>query len=196
MICAIVLAAGRSRRMGTQKLLLPFAGKTVIAHIVDQLLASKVGHVLVIVGAEAEAVGAALGGRQITLVRNPDPDAEMLSSVRCGFASLPNDCAAALIALGDQPSITPDIVDQLIERFLTGSHGIVVPFHDGHRGHPMIVSARYRDEIMDQHDDSGLRGLLDAHAAEVFKLPSGDSVLEDMDYPEDYRRALARFSPL
>jgi molybdenum cofactor cytidylyltransferase len=196
MICAIVLAAGRSRRMGTQKLLLPFAGKTVIAHIVDQLLATKVARVFVVVGADAEAVAGALGGRQITLARNPDPDAEMLSSIRCAFAVLPDTCTAAVIALGDQPSMSPAIVDQLIEHFLTGSHGIIVPFHDGHRGHPMIVSVRYRDEIINKHDESGLRGLLDSHADDVLRIPFDGSVLEDMDFPEDYRRALARFSPL
>jgi molybdenum cofactor cytidylyltransferase len=197
MIWAIVLAAGRSRRMGTQKLVLPFGGKALIAHIVDQLLQSKVDRVVcVVAGADAKAITEALGDRKLTAVANPDPAAEMLSSVRCGFAALPPECKAALIALGDQPSIAPALVDRLIGQFRSGKWGIVVPFHDGHRGHPILISTTYRNEILSRHDDTGLRGLLDAHEDDVLKLPCDASVLDDMDYPEDYRRALARISPL
>lgn len=180
--------------MGTQKLLLPYAGQTVIGRIADQLLASRVRRVFVVVGSDAQGVASALQGRPVTLVPNPDPDAEMLSSVRCGIAALPGECSAVVIALGDQPSITPAIVDQLIERSLAASHGIVVPFHAGHRGHPMIVSMRYREEILNDHGNSGLRGLLDAHADDVLKVCSGGSVLEDMDFPEDYQQALERLN--
>lgn len=194
MICAIVLAAGRSRRMGTQKLLLPYAGKTVIGHIADQLLASRVDCVFVVVGSDARGIAIALAGRPLTLVPNPDPDAGMLSSVRCGIGAMPEDCTGVLIALGDQPTITPAMVDQLIDHFTTSGHGIVVPSHHGHRGHPMIVPMRYRDEVMHQHEKSGLRGLLDAHGDQVLKIPFDDSVLQDMDFPEDYQRALARIA--
>src|SRR5262249_6598992 len=100
MIAAIVLAAGRSRRMGTQKLLLPWSGQTVIGHIVDQVLAAGLNQVCVVVGADREAVSQALGNRPVTLITNPDPDAEMLSSVRCGIQSLPMECDAAMIVLG------------------------------------------------------------------------------------------------
>lgn len=177
--------------MGAQKLLLPYAGKTVIAHIVDELLASKIERVLAVVGSDARAITSVLGDRKVVVVSNPDPNAEMLSSVRCGFAALPADCRGGLIALGDQPSITHAIVDQLVDAFDAGDHGIVVPFHNNRRGHPMIVSVRYRDEIMTLPDESGLRGLLDAHPEGVLKLPtSNPAVLGDMDYPEDYEREL------
>ena len=195
MIRAIVLAAGRSRRMGTQKLLLPFAGKNVIAHIVDQLLESAVDGVSVVVGADAGRVTAALEGRAVTLILNPDPDSEMLSSVRCGFAQLPPECGAALIALGDQPSVNPELINKLIAEFQTGGRGIVVPVHDNHRGHPMIIASRYRDEILSSCHDTGLRGLLNAHSDEVLRVHvSTPAVLDDMDYPQDYQRELAKLN--
>jgi molybdenum cofactor cytidylyltransferase len=180
--------------MGTQKLLLPFAGKTVIGHIVDQLIQGKVDRVCVVIGADAEAVGKALSGRELALVRNPELDAEMLSSARCGIAALPAECEAALIVLGDQPAISPALVDRLIEEFRDHKGGIIVPVHVGHRGHPMLISMKYRDEIMTGHDHSGLRGLLDAHQEDVLKLPADESVLQDMDFPEDYKRALSQIS--
>ena len=89
MICAVVLAAGLSSRMGVQKLLLPFGGKTVIGHIVDQLLASTVGEVHVVVGHEAERLSAELSGRAVSFVTNPEYKSGMLSSVRCGLRNLP-----------------------------------------------------------------------------------------------------------
>ena len=85
MIGAIALAAGRSRRMGTQKLLLPLRGKPIIASVVDELLKSTLEEICVVVGRDAWQVESALDGRNVHLVSNPDPAGDMLSSVRCGW---------------------------------------------------------------------------------------------------------------
>ena len=191
MNCAIVLAAGRSTRMGTQKLLLPFAGTTVIAHVVDQLLGSVLDAVHVVTGHQADRVAAALAGRPVHLVTNPDVDAGMLSSVRCGVRSLPPDCRAMLVALGDQPAITRELVDAMVRSFGQAEGGILVPVFGGARGHPLLLAARYREEILTRHDDVGLRGLLRAHPDDVVELAAPTrAVLSDMDCPQDYRRAL------
>jgi len=193
MICAIVLAAGRSTRMGAQKLLLPFGGRTVIEHIVDEVGASPIEGIVVVTGADAPAVSDALSGRDVRTVNNRDPEAEMLSSVRCGLNEIPVECEAVLIVLGDQPSIQSDWIDQLVGAFRAGSRGIVVPVYEGHRGHPMLIDARYCREILTAHDDAGLRGFLDAHEDDVLRFPIDTSaVLEDMDYPADYLRELER----
>ncbi len=192
MICAIVLAAGLSRRMGAQKVLLPFGGKTVIAHIVDQLLASAVDEVYVVTGHQGERVGGALSGRPVSIVNNPDYESGMLSSVRCGLRALPRQCRAVLVVLGDQPSVTSQLVDLMLQSLNTTEKRILVPFHDGRRGHPILFSELYREEILTHYDDVGLRGLLHAHPDEVFELTvSTPCVLSDMDYPEDYQRELA-----
>lgn len=192
MICAVVLAAGLSRRMGVQKLLLPFVGKTVVAHIVDQIIDSAVDKVHVVVGHEGRRVARELSDRRVCIVTNPDYESGMLSSVRCGLAALDQQCRAVLVALGDQPSVTSKLIDLMIRSFAETEKKILVPFHNGRRGHPVLFSTDYRNEILTQYDDLGLRGLLQAHHEEVFELNvSSSSVLSDMDYPKDYQRELA-----
>jgi molybdenum cofactor cytidylyltransferase len=194
MICAIVLAAGRSRRMGVQKLLLPFGGKTVIAHIVDQLTASSVDEVYVVVGYQGKQVSEGLSGRPVSIVNNSNYKSGMLSSVRCGLHAISQQCKAVLVALGDQPSVTMKLIDRMLQNFASTEKQILVPLYDGKRGHPIICSAVYRDEILTHYNDIGLRGLLHAHNEDIFELSVETSgVLSDMDLPEDYRRELALF---
>jgi molybdenum cofactor cytidylyltransferase len=193
MISAVILAAGCSRRMGAQKLLLPFAGTTVIAHIADQVLCSPVGQVLVVLREDDDEVAAALAGQKWTGVVNPDPDGDMLSSVRCGLRALPPGCTAVLAVLGDQPSITSGLISEMARALATCGRGIVVPAHAGRRGHPLLFSSRYAEEILTCHQDVGLRGLLQAHPDDVFELDvASSSVLADMDQPADYLRELKR----
>ena len=192
MICAIVLAAGRSRRMGVQKLLLPFGGKTVIAHIVDQLLASTVDEVHVIVGHQRERISRELSPRPVSIVNNSNYKSGMLSSVRCGLRDLPQQCQAVLVALGDQPSITTKLIDQMLRSFATTEKRILVPLYNDKRGHPILFSEVYRNEILTHYDNMGLRGILNAHRDDLFELTvPASAVLSDMDCPEDYRRELA-----
>ncbi len=193
MICAVVLAAGCSRRMGTQKLLLPFAGKTVIAHILDEVLGSPVSHVLVVLRPDDEGVAAALAGREWKAVVNPDRDGDMLSSMRCGLRALPSGCTAVLAVLGDQPAITSELIGEMTRALATCGRGIVVPAHGGQRGHPLLFSSRYAEEILTGHQQVGLRGLLQTHPDEVFELDvATPCVLSDMDQPADYLRELKR----
>ncbi len=192
MICAIVLAAGLSRRMGVQKVLLPFGGKAVIAHIVDQLLASTIDEVYVVTGHQAERISGELSDRAVSIVNNPDYESGMLSSVRRGLRALPEQCRAVLVALGDQPSITSKLVDRMLQSFCAAEKRILVPCYDGKRGHPIVFSELYRAEILTHYDDMGLRGLLHAHPGEVCELTvSTSAVLSDMDVPQDYQRELA-----
>lgn len=192
MICAIVLAAGESRRMGCQKLLLPFAKTTVIAHVVDRLLHSELDGVLVVVGHEGDRISDELSGRRVTIVTNPDYKLGMLSSVRCGLRAIPRQCDKVLVALGDQPAITAELVNQMVRSSSTTEKGILVPVYRGKHGHPILFSTRFRDEILTSFDDSGLRGLLQAHPDDIFELAvSTPTVLSDIDSPDDYRRALA-----
>jgi molybdenum cofactor cytidylyltransferase len=193
---AILLAAGRSRRMGTQKLLLPFAGRTVVGHIAGQLAASAVGRIVAVVGPDAAGVVEALAGLRVQTAVNGDAEGDMLSSVRCGLRALPEEGEAVVVALGDQPTITAELIDRMIEAFAARGRGIVVPAFAGRRGHPILFSMAYRQEVLTGLDGVGLRGLLAAHDEEVFALPAGDpAVLCDMDCPEDYRKALSSLLP-
>ena len=192
MICAIVLAAGRSRRMGVQKLLLPFGSKTVIAHIIDQLTASSVDEVYVVVGCQGKRVSRELSDREVTIVNNSNYKSGMLSSVRCGLHAMARQCRTVLVALGDQPSVTTKLIDHMLQTFVSTEKQILVPLYNGKRGHPIMFSAAYRKEILTHYDNVGLRGLLYAHNEDIFELPVTTSgILSDMDCPEDYQRELA-----
>jgi len=190
----MILAAGQSRRMGAQKLLLPLGDRPVIARIVDEALRSPVDRVYVIVGPDGSHIADVLAGRRIEFVTNPDAEGDMLSSVRCGLRAMPEDCNAVLVVLGDQPGVTADVIAMLVQAFQTSGRGIVVPIHSGRRGHPLLLAMHYRGEILNRYQDVGLRGLLYAHPEDVFEVEvATPNVIEDMNLPEDYERALTTF---
>lgn len=177
--------------METQKLLLPFAGRTVIGHVAAQLLRSAVNDVLVVTGHEGHRVAAALEGAAVRIVPNPGYWEGMLSSVRTGVEAAPESWRGIMVVLGDQPSLQTSVVDALAAHFARHEDGIVLPTFEGKRGHPLVFSARFREEVLTEFDEEGLRGLLNAHPRSVHEWPvDTDTVLDDMDYPEDYRREL------
>jgi len=195
MICAVVLAAGRSERMGTQKLLLPLGGKLVITRVVDELLRSPVEHVLAVIGRDGDQVRTALSDRPIQFVTNSAPASDMLGSVRCGLRALPAGCKAVLMAIGDQPGLSHQVVGEMIHCFRRDESRIIVPMHAGRRGHPVLFSTRFCDELLSHHDGDGLRGLLAAHPEEILGLAlSNASTLEDMDTLADYQRQKELFA--
>lgn len=193
MTCAIVLAAGESRRMGTQKLLLPFAGSTVVARVVDAFLGAAIGRVIVVVRSGDVRLRSALAGRTVDLVENPDSTGDMLSSLRCGLRVLPERVRTILVSPGDQPSIEPGLIGQLLAAYRASGRDIMVPVHAGRRGHPLVFAGHYRNELLTAHDGVGLRGLLRAHATEVGTWETDRAaVLEDLDTPAAFLRAQRR----
>jgi len=193
MTSAIVLAAGRSQRMGTPKLLLPFAGSTVIARVVDAYLRTPVDQILVVVRPLDQAIRNALSNRQVLFVENPDAAGDMLSSLRCGLRALPVKTETILVSPADQPSLEADLICRMLTAFRDRRAHLLVPVHKGHRGHPLVVAARYRDELLTSYAGIGLRGLLETHSDELIEWPAADaSALEDLDTPSDYRQSLRR----
>jgi len=177
--------------MGTNKLLLPFAGSTVIARVVDACLGAPTDFVLVVTRSGDRGVRPALAGRVVTFVENPRTDGDMLESLRCGLRALPAAAEAVLVCPGDQPTLEATLVGRLLEAFRARRTGILVPVRRGRRGHPLLFAAHYRDELLTRHDGIGLRGLLQGHAEDVSEWVSDDaSVLDDLDTPGDYERAV------
>jgi len=192
-ISALVLASGRSRRMGVQKLLLPVGAQPLIARVVDEVLRSPVDEAVVVIGHDGERITEALAGRRVRFITNPDTEGEMLSSVRCGLRAMPEACDAVLLVLGDQPGLKAEVIAGLVRAFRKTDRGIVVPTHSGRRGHPLLFSMHYRNEILSRYDDVGVRGLLQSHPEDVLEVEvAAPGVLEDMDVPEDYRRTVGR----
>jgi molybdenum cofactor cytidylyltransferase len=187
-VAAIILAAGDSTRMGTQKLLLPVGNERLIQRVVRTARDSQLDPIVVVTGRDHDALAPLIHGVAI-VVRNLDPSRGMLSSVRVALEALPEDVASIILFLGDQPAC-----DSRQVRALVHTNGrIVVPTFDGRRGHPMKFSMEFRDEILARYDDAGLRGLLRAHASEVIEVPIDDpGVLIDVDTPEEYEAELRR----
>jgi molybdenum cofactor cytidylyltransferase len=196
--CTIILAAGNSRRMGTQKLLLPVAGQPAIACVVHAVAASAgIDRIIVVTGRDGPALLDALTRHELHFAENPDRDGDMLSSVRCGLRALPAACTSILVVLGDQPGLTPALIASLVSAQRDRGASIVVPVAADRRGHPILLSVRHREEILAQFDGTGLRGLLAAHPDDVLEVPVPveAGLLEDMDTPEDYARIKAHAEP-
>jgi len=192
-IWAVILAAGESRRMGRQKLLLPFGQTTVAGAVVGTALASRVDRVLAVLGADRDAVRQELEPLGIALAVNEDFAKGMLSSVQAGFRALPADAEAAVVMLGDQPFLPARVVDAVVEAYRRCGRSIVVPAFQGRRGHPVLIDLKYRDEVLALDPADGLRRLMRAHPEDIFEAEVEDaSILRDLDVPEDYAGELAR----
>ena len=188
MIWAVVLAAGESRRMGRQKLLLPFGETTVVGAVVRAAQASRAGRTLVVLGADREAVRRGLEPAGVDCAVNENYPLGMLTSIQAGFKALPADAKAAVVLLGDQPFLASRVIDLVIEAYQAGSKGIVVPAFQGRRGHPVLIDLKYRDEVLAIDPADGLRRLMLAHPDDIVEIDVADpNILRDLDTPEDYR---------
>jgi molybdenum cofactor cytidylyltransferase len=184
---AVVLAGGRGTRMGgPNKLLAEVSGKPLVRHAVDAALASPARPVVVVTGHERERVAAALTGRDVTLVHNPDFAEGLSTSLKTGLAALPGEVDGALVLLGDMPRVTPALIDQLIGAFDPAAGGLaVVPVRDGHRGNPVLFSRVFFPELQNVTGDVGARGLLGSHGEGVVEVPvADDAAFLDVDTPE------------
>ncbi|MBI3945382.1 MAG: nucleotidyltransferase family protein [Armatimonadetes bacterium] len=196
-LVAIILAAGESRRMGRPKQLLPYGDRTVLQRVADNVLASGVRPVIVVLGHRAEEVRASLGDRPVVPVVNTDYASGMLSSVQAGVrAALPllmiEGRRGFLFCLGDQPQVGPEVIRAVATAFADTERGIVVPVLAGRRGHPAAYSAVYAGEILALGPGVGLREVLRRHPEDVCAVPlEEEGILADLDTPEEYRRAVS-----
>jgi molybdenum cofactor cytidylyltransferase len=187
-IAAIILAAGRSRRMGAFKPLLPFGDRTVIESCINNLRAADVDEIVVVVGHRAEEVRQQLKGFDLSFAVNPDPASEMSASIALGVEQVPSNAKALLLALVDHPAVPPEVIRVLIDEWKRGA-ALVQPEHAGRGGHPVLIDMAYRDELLALDPAQGLRALFAAHREQVRRVPvESPYVARDMDTWEDYRR--------
>src|SRR5690349_15962682 len=186
-VAAIVLAAGRSTRMGgPNKLLAELNGKKLVRIVAEQALASKAADVIVVTGHQAELVEQALAGLNVKFVRNPDFAGGLASSVKAGIAAVTDNADGAIVCLGDMPLIDAKLIDKLIETFAPDrGHLIAVPVSDGRRGNPVLWSRRFFRELMTLDGDVGARHLIAKHAEAVAEVAvDGESAFLDIDTPQ------------
>ena len=188
-VAAILLAAGRSHRMGAFKPLLPFGETTVVESCVNNLQATGVGELVVVVGHRADDVRTVLKERRVRFAFNPDPGSEMSVSIARGVEQIDSDTKAVIIALVDQPAVPLEIVEILIREWRHNDVKLVQPEYQTRGGHPILIDMAYRQELLSLDPGRGLRSLFDAHRNEVRRVPvKSPYVARDMDTWEDYRR--------
>jgi molybdenum cofactor cytidylyltransferase len=196
-IAALLLAAGQSRRMGTNKLLAEIDGTPMVARTAQRLLSSHARPIVAVLGNAADAVDAALGKLPLERVRNPDFAEGLSTSLKSGLAALPADIDGVIVCLADMPLITGREVDRLIAAFnpLEG-RAIVVPTRRGKRGNPVLWARRFFPEMSALAGDVGAKHLIGEHAELVSEVEMDtDAVLVDIDTPDALAELRGRLRP-
>jgi molybdenum cofactor cytidylyltransferase len=192
MISAVVLAAGRSTRLGRPKQLLDLGGQPLLSHVLRHAAAANLDEFILVLGYEAERIAKSVGNLGQRDVVNPDFASGQSTSVRAGLAALSPDSEAAIFLLGDQPQVGPAIIDAVIDAYHRTGGPIVVPTYDGQRGNPVLFAKSLYPDLARLTGDAGARFIVRAHAAKVVAVPVGDGPPpRDVDTEADYTALLA-----
>ncbi len=186
-IAGLVLAAGRSTRMGgPNKLLEEINGKALVRHVAEHVLASRAKPVIVVTGHQKERVERALAGLPVTFVHNPDFADGLSTSLKAGIAAAPADADGAIVCLGDMPQVSAALIDRLIAAFDPARGALVViPTISGKRGNPVLWSRRFFPDLAKVEGDVGARHLIGGYAEAVAEVPLDDAAaFTDVDTPE------------
>ncbi len=194
-IAALILAAGKSERMGRPKPLLPLAGSTFLGHLLGLVRgAAEVGPVRVVLGAFVAEVTAAIPLAAEELVINRDYEQGMLSSLQAGLrAVLPLAPAAVMLFPVDHPNLDPATIAAVAGAFCRGEGEIILPRHGERRGHPVLFAASLFEALLAAPPEVGARHVVRAFPEKVLELEVPDpGVLQDIDTPADYRALTGR----
>ena len=186
-IAALVLAAGRSSRMGgPNKLLEKIGGRPLVRIVVEQALASRARPVFVVTGHERERVEAALAGLPVDFVHNAQFAHGLGSSLRAGIAALPAQVDGVVVCLGDMPQVDGAMIDRLVDALDPDKGALIaVPTIAGQRGNPIVWSRRFFPDLMGVEGDVGARHLIGRYSEAVVEVPlTGTAAVTDIDTPE------------
>jgi molybdenum cofactor cytidylyltransferase len=184
-IAAVVLAAGLSSRMGSNKLLAEWRGKKLVRLVAEAALESQARPVIVVTGHEAAKVEAALQGLDVAFVYNPAYADGLSTSLKAGIRAAPETADGALVLLGDMPEIRGGLINRMIAGFSpVDGRAICVAMHDHQRGNPVLWARRFFAEIESVRGDQGARQLFAAHDDLICEIESGGAVLRDVDTPD------------
>jgi molybdenum cofactor cytidylyltransferase len=193
-ISVVILAAGESQRMGQPKPLLPWGGTTILGQVVATFSLAGLSEIVVVTGGAHESVGRLVvelaNNYPLHSVINPDYfQGGMLSSIKVGLTALRPKAQATLIALGDQPQIRLETVTKICNAFLETGSALIVPSFKNQRGHPWLAGRLLWAEILALPSPVTPRDFLRSHASQIKYIPADNSILQDLDTPEDYTRS-------
>ena len=192
-ISAILLGAGESKRMGRDKLSLPWGKETVLEHCLGILLRSEVQEIILVLSNLAQRKKIRCDHSKIKVVLNPRYREGMSTSIRRGLQVIDPRSQGVLIALADQPRLKTRTINCLIHAFALGKGKIVIPSFQKKMGHPVIFHRRYEGELKRLKGDVGGRSILEGHSREVTKVRvRSEGVIKDIDTWKDYGRELKR----
>ena len=191
---AVILAAGRSSRMRTNKLLEMLRGKSLLENVLFAAVSSSVRPMIVVTGHQADAVSRVASGFPVEIVHNPHFADGLSTSLRAGVAALPADVEAVVVMLGDMPDVSSVLIDRLVAAFAERPDAIAaVPSLDGAWGNPVVLARALFDDVARLAGDAGARKLLEGRAERVVVVPVDDpAVALDLDTPEALAAARGR----
>jgi len=192
-ISAILLAAGESRRMGEPKLVLPWGDTTVLGQAVATFAAAGIEDILVVTGGarqQVEELVTVLAKKYpVQAIYNPEyAHGGMVSSIQTGLGRLVSETLAALIGLGDQPQVREETIRRIGTAFFKTESPLVIPSFQGRRGHPWLAARWLWPEILALPTSATPRQFLSAHAGQIEYVVADESIVKDLDTPEEYNR--------
>jgi len=172
-------------------MLLPYRDKTIIEKVIKNIISSGIEKIVVVLGSGKDDILKLTGKLPVTNCYNENYKQGMLSSVKYGFRKLDEECGAAMIFLGDQP----DVIKAIVEAYRNSGKGIVMPVFNNKRGHPLIITGKYREEIAGIDESGTLRDLVHKFAEDVHEVEvKTQSILRDIDTQEDYSNELKQIT--
>jgi len=197
-VSGIILAAGRSTRMGRTKQRIMLDGRTLLQHVIDNALAAGLDPIIVVLGHEAEAIRgdieAAASNDRLRVVVNPSYADGQSSSLRAGLAALGSESAATAVLLADQPGVSPTLIRRVVAEFRATDAAMTRPVHrarvrvEDHPGHPVILSRAIWPDLERLRGDEGARALARQHPEWLHCVPVDDPAPDDLDTPDDLER--------
>jgi molybdenum cofactor cytidylyltransferase len=193
MICAIVLAAGKSERMGKPKALLPLRGKTFLENILAAISNSPVEETCVVVGHHRDEIEPHVKP-PARLVFNPDYEQGMITSLQAGIRSLPSHTSGALLFLVDHPLVESETIKSLVRK--VGPDRIVLPTFRGRRGHPVLFGSAILEEILGLSASQGANIVVHKDPDRIVEVSvNSPGILVDIDTPKDFLRLQNEYEP-
>ena len=187
-VAGILLAAGTSSRMGSNKLLFDLNGESVLRSAARRALAGGIDVLLVVLGHQAERVRQELDGLPCQTVLNPSYEQGINTSLKAGVAALPDDVQAAMVMLSDMPFVTPEMLAGLIARYRSTEAPLVISDYEGVNAPPMLYDRSLFGELLTMTEEGCGRQVVKRHRHEAEVLAWPTAALADLDVPDDYAR--------